>query len=284
MKTGTDWLALWRELVLMKAGMPDGISETGTEEYWKKKAERFKKKSRKSPKESGSIQTFILSELRGNPNSTLLDIGAGGGDWSVIFSPLVHKITALEPSKAMRGLINEKISANSIKNIDLVDGSWPAVDIHPHDFVLASHSMYGEGDFKSFIGKMETSSNKGCFLVIKALYQDTIMAEAARRILGQPYDSPCLQIAYNALLQLGIFPNVLMETGKVWKSWSNKSIEEALVDIKNRLGLVNLNSHDEFLISLLESGLIKKEDKYFWPAGVGSALLYWNKSDQGKVD
>jgi len=276
METVTDWLKLWKEIVTVKMGMYDQKGEFQTEEYWKKKASHFKKKSDKSQLNLGSSLQFIASKLKANPESTLLDIGAGTGDWSEFLAPYAKKITALEPSDTMAELILERINAGKIENIELVKGKWPGIYIEPHDFTLASHSMYGEPNFESFIEKMISSSRKGCFLILKVLFTDTIMAKASKRILGQPYDSPCFQIAFNALHQMGIFPNVTMEKGKSWKSWSNDSIEEALEDIKNRFGIASVTDHDDFLISLLESDLTKKDGKYFWPTGVGSALIHWD--------
>lgn len=276
METVTDWVKLWRELVSMKIGMSDRKNAMQLEDYWRKKADRFKSKKGKKQSDPGSSLTFIASILKSNPDSTLLDIGAGAGDWSEFLAPYAKKVTALEPSDFMGELISEKIIEGNIENVELVKGSWPAIDIEPHDYTLASHSMYTETEFQPFIDKMVETSRKGCFLVLKTLFLDTVMAKASQRILGQPYDSPCLQIAFNALHQMGIYPNVEMESGKSWNPWSNDSLDDALLDIKRRFGILNTSDHDDFLTSLLESELIKEDGKYIWPEGVGSALVYWD--------
>ena len=276
METVTDWLELWKEIVTVKMRMVDQNREIQAEAYWKKKADRFKKRADKGPLDPGSSRQLIASKLKANPGSTLLDIGAGSGDWCEFLAPYAKRVTALEPSDTMTGLISERIQSGKIKNIDLVKAKWPDIDIEAHDFSLASHSMYAETDFKRFIEKMAFFSRKGCFLVLKVLFPDTIMAKASQRILGQPYDSPCFQIAFNALHQIGIFPNVVMETGKAWKPWSNDSIEEALYELKKRFGLTGVSDHDDFLTALLESDLTEKDGKYLWSPGVGSALIFWD--------
>ena len=276
METNTDWLKLWEEIVSMKMGIAEQDHEIRAEAYWKKKAGKFRKKAEDELKDPGSVRQLIASILKAHPGSTLLDIGAGGGDWCEFLAPYAKKITALEPSDTMAGLITERIDTGKIENIELVQGKWPGIDIEPHDFSLASHSMYAETNFKRFIEKMVSCSRKGCYLVIKVLFPNTIMAKTSQRIVGHPYDSPCFQIAFNALHQIGIFPNVEMETGKTWKSWSNDSIEEALQELKKRFGLAGVSEHDHFLTSLLESNLTEKDGKYLWPPGVGSALIYWD--------
>jgi len=92
----------------------------------------------------------------------------------------------------------------------------------------------------------------------------------------QPYDSPNFQVAYNALLQMGIYPNVLMEIGKPWEPWLNSSMEEALSELKNRLAVHDTPEHDGFLKKLLDDHLIEKNDQVVWPVGNRSALVYWD--------
>lgn len=96
------------------------------------------------------------------------------------------------------------------------------------------------------------------------------------RVWGHPYDSPNFQVAYNVLLQMGIYPNVLMENGGLWTPWKNASIEEALAEVKHRLGLGPSGEHDEFMIDLLRRRLILEDGQYVWPRSVRSALIYWD--------
>jgi hypothetical protein len=73
------------------------------------------------------------------------------------------------------------------------------------------------------------------------------MAEFARMVFGQPHDSPNFVIAYNVLIEMGIYANVLIEDTGLWKGWTNDSLEEALADVKRRLGLKNNPTYDAIL-------------------------------------
>ncbi|MBN1247431.1 MAG: hypothetical protein JXC32_07215 [Anaerolineae bacterium] len=101
------------------------------------------------------------------------------------------------------------------------------------------------------------------------------MAEAARLVWGQPYDSPNFQVAYNALLQLGIFADVHMENAGLWRPWTSPSLEDALADVRRRLGLSEGGRHDDALRALLEQRLVQKDGIWTWPRSVCSALVYW---------
>jgi hypothetical protein len=141
--------------------------------------------------------------------------------------------------------------------------------------------MYGVADFRAFVEKMNQVTRKRCFLLMRVLLADAVMARAARRIWGQPYDSPNFQVAYNALMQMDIYPNVVMETEHGWHPWTHDSLEAALEDVKNRFGLENDDTHDTFLLSLLEASLQKQDGTYVWPVGNRSGVLHWNARHEG---
>ncbi len=271
----TDWCKLWEQLsdIQNKAfGRKKGHKE---DDFWKHKATHFDKMVDERWSKPDSSRDFLIQKLKDTPGSSLLDIGAGTGKWSLLVSPYTSKVTALDPSLAMQEILRGKIQKHKILNIDIVTGTWPEDDVAPHDFILASHSMYGVADFKAFVNKMSTTATKACILLLRAPFADSIMAAAARHVFGQPYDSPNFQIAYNILLGMDIYPDVIMEADGTWPAWTNDSFEEALGELKNRLGLSNTPSYDDFLSDLLEKNLILEDDKVVWPSGNRSALVYW---------
>jgi hypothetical protein len=223
-----------------------------------------------------SSREFLVSALKSNAGSTVLDIGAGTGAWAVLMARHAAGVTAVEPSRAMAEILIEKVRTERIENITVVDGIWPDVSVGPHDYVLASHSIYGAADFRAFVLKMSDTARRACFLLLRVPFTDAIMARAAMHVWGQPYDSPNFQIAYNALLQIGVYPNVIMESPKGWRPWTNSSLGEALEEMKSRLDLSDTNQHDEYLIGLLEGELREENGRVVWPAGNQSALVYWD--------
>ena len=139
--------------------------------------------------------------------------------------------------------------------------------------------MYGFPDFEGFIRSIEAASRHLCALIIRAPDPKDLMSIAATHIWGQPYDSPDYQVAFNALLQLGIFPNVLMEDTGLWDPWTNCSMEEALSEAKRRLRIPEKNKHDDYLRNLLRRYLTLQNGRYVWPKGIRSALVYWERED-----
>ncbi len=275
----THWQTLWKQLSEIQSQAFSQKKQKPTkgkpDDFWKNKARRYDKMVEDRWSKPDSSRDFLISKLQENPGSTLLDIGAGTGKWSLLASSHTAKVTALDPSPAMQQVLREKIKDEKITNIDIITGTWPEAAIAPHDYVLASHSMYEVKGFERFVNKMTATATKACIMVLRVPFADSIMAKAATRVFGQPYDSPNFQVAYNILLAMDIYPDVIMEADRSWPGWNNDSFEAALDELKNRLALGGNTEHDAFLIDLLKENLTRKGDRVVWPAGNRSALVYW---------
>jgi hypothetical protein len=61
-----------------------------------------------------------------------------------------------------------------------------------------------------------------------------------------------------------------------WLQESNRSLEDALADVKRRFRLPEDSEHDVFLLGLLRRRLTRQGDQLVWPRGVRSALVFWD--------
>nr|WP_320131385.1 class I SAM-dependent methyltransferase [uncultured Holophaga sp.] len=276
MQQEPDWAELWRELVELRSrdrGEPSpNIAINSTD-----KAFSFDEHVKKRWEKEDSSRSFLLDMLRARPGSSILDIGAGTGSWVCLLAPLAARVTAVEPSPAMAHVMRENIRTLGLTNTEVVEAPWPEAQVGMHDISLCSHAMYGCADFVGFVRRMEEVTRHCCVLLMRAPAPDGVMAEISRKVLGQSHDSANFQVAYNALLQMGIFANVLMEDTGPWRSWSHGSLEEALLDVKKKLGLLHTGGHDASIREILERRLIMQEGRYTWPSGVQTALLHWHR-------
>lgn len=270
----TDWIALWRELVEIRSRSQksDGGANPQTD-IWEARAREFDEHVKRRWARPDSSREFICSEL--DANATVLDIGAGTGAWTALLARRACRVTAVDPSPAMIAIMQENLAAQGLANVNIVQGAWPDVAVEPHDFSLCSHAMYGYPDFPAFIERMIASTKRMCFLILRAPSLDGIMAEAARHIWGQPLDRPNFTIAYNILLQMGIYPSVLMENTGLWDSRISQSLDEALSKLQRHFGSNGSSEYDDFLGALLRRRLIWQGGQYVWPREVRSALVYW---------
>lgn len=277
MEEVTDWIRLWRELVEVRATAQETADPAETErDRWQHRVKDFHASVRRRWARPDSSRDFVIAQLDAAPGSTLLDIGAGTGSWAILLSRHVRQMTAIDSSAAMIQVMRENLLAEAVTNVEIVHGAWPDVSVEKHDFSLCSHAMYGYADLPTFIRRMVQATRHRVFLLMRAPTVDGIMAEAAIRIWGHPYDSPDFQVGYNALLQMGIFSNVLMENTGLWTPWTSASLEEALSEMKRRFGLGQVSEHDNFLNDLLRRRLALEDGQYVWPRSVRSALVYWD--------
>jgi SAM-dependent methyltransferase len=272
----TDWNSLWRELVEIKSHSRkrDAGAESQAD-VWHAKARSFDESVKRRWAKPDSSREFILSQF--DADSTVLDIGAGTGAWTVLLARRVRQVTAVDLSEAMLKAMQENLVAEGITNVKTVQGAWPDVSVEPHDFALCFHAMYGCLDLPAFIARMVACTRRMCFLMLRAPTLDGVRAEAAQHIWGHPLDSPNFTIAYNILLQIGIYANVLMEDTGLWEQRTSASLEDAFSDMKRHFGLNGNSEHDGYLMDLLRRRLTwhASRNQYVWPREVRSALVYW---------
>lgn len=274
MNKQTDWLDMWANLVQISE---ERRKQKYTSETWYGRAEDFRARVKKRWKVGmDSSRRFVLDSLNQFPQASVLDIGAGTGDWALLMAEKAKAVTALDPSESMLSVMRERVNQSESHNITLVQGEWPDVSLGKFDLCFCSHAIYGARDIIPFIDALNKTARKRVILLVRAPQPDAVMAQAAQLVFGHPYDSPNYQILINILFSLGIFPNVLMEDRGLWKPWICDTVEDALIDIKQRLGLVNEDRFDQNLKQLLARKLKKMEYGYEWPRGVRTALIYWD--------
>lgn len=275
-----DWLALWGELSRRsghhgkRCWAPDG-----GEDAWAERARHYLAEVTRRWAKPDSSRTTVLASL--SSEHRVLDIGAGAGAWAALLARHCCSVTAVEPSPAMRGVMARHLEEQGIENVSIEPCAWPKVAVHEHDISLCAHAMYGWHDLAAGIRAMEAVTRERCFLLMRAPTTDGVMAEASRRVWGHPHDSPNFWIAYNALGQMGIHADVVMEDRGLWGSWTHDTVDEALSDLKDRLGVPEPHDADPDLRALLERRLEPRDGLLVWPPGVCTALVTWVPSGGG---
>jgi SAM-dependent methyltransferase len=111
----------------------------------------------------------LLDLLRGlvRPEETWIDIGAGGGRYSLAIALLARRVYAVEPSAGMRQAILEAAQEHAIENIDVYGERWPAESTAPvADVALISHVGYDIADIGPFLDEMDAHASRLCVGVL----------------------------------------------------------------------------------------------------------------------
>lgn len=263
----TDWGELWRTLATAERSAGDG--EAQMVNRWQAVAARL---------DSGSgypdpMLDFLLSRL--DPSWTLLDVGAGVGRWAVPLAKRVRSVTAVEPSTAMREMLERRARDNGLGNLATVGAAWPDAKSPVHDVAIAVFSMYGAPDLVGFVRAMEACARRACYLAMRVPAHDGVIGELSERIHGCWHDSPNFIVGYNLLLAAGFYPSVFMEPRPV-RFWTDSSIEQAISRAKRHLRLSG-TEHDELIRGTLEKRLVPEGEGFRWTDVMRSALIYWDR-------
>jgi FkbM family methyltransferase len=261
-----DWLTLWKELseTFLKPGPePD-----------RGMVERFRAQDRGRALPPDGLLDHVLETL--DPGTTVLDIGAGTGRWTIPIARVAGRVTALEPASGMEEMLRANMVEAGTDNIDIVAAGWQEAQVERHDVTVAAHSLYTCPDLAGVVRFMERHARRTCFVELRILPADGVIVELAERIHGSPHDSPDAVVAWNALYSMGICANVLVEADAEYRT--DATFDEALARAKSHLALDGPTAHDDLIRRTLSERLTRTDAGYVWPDGRRAALLWWRPS------
>ncbi len=261
-----DYLQLWRDLTLRSRG------QFGTGFDRRERAQEYDAASkRRNVGRPDALFEFVKRDLR--PEDTVIDIGAGTGRWTVPLAEVTHQVTAVEPAAAMAEVLGKNAAAAGVSGkIAVVPATWEAAEVEVHDVVTCFHAAYMSADLAAFVRKMEAHARRTCYLGLRHFPADGIIQELSTRIYGTRHDSPNFIVGYNALYQMGIYANVLLE--EFQRVWTDQSLEAAFARAKRHLFLEDA-TRDELVRSTLERRLVFRDGVYEWPDSMTTALVWW---------
>jgi len=107
----------------------------------------------------------IFSFVKGEfdlKNKIILDLGAGTGRFSLLFSQLAKKVYAIEPSSKMLKVLKHKIKEKKVENIHLINKSVESLELIDNsiDVIFSSWVLSGIYNWQSGISDRELDRNK----------------------------------------------------------------------------------------------------------------------------
>ena len=268
------WSQLWQELS-ERVRQPGPGEDTEKGSWPEDRAQRFDSAVRRKLREGPDpLLDHVVGSLA--PDHTALDIGSGTGRFAVPMAGVASRVTAVEPSAAMIGRLQANAAEAGVENIHVVEASWEEAQVEAHDVALCVHAMYGSPDFPGFVEKMQRNARETCFLVMRLPSADGVIAELSNLIHGQPHDSPNFVVGYNALYEMGVYANVLVENAV--RTWTDNSLDEAVERAKRHLRLGTTAGYDGAIRETLTRKLVSRDGAYLWPDGMRSALVWWHPS------
>lgn len=266
----------WRKLVTARLGEMErlqpgrGALNAG---FWDTRAKRFAKRLPVSSV-AGDPLYRRLRQATGR-RSTVLDVGAGTGRFTVALAPGVAAVTAVDPAERMLDVCRRQAAKLGLTNVALVHSKWEDADVEPADVAFSSYVVTLVPDAARFLAKLDAAATQRAFLYLGAYTADAIMDPLWRHFHGSSRKpGPTYLDAVDVLRELGLKPKV--EVVEVATRGRFKTIADAAKDYRDQLCLPDTPEIRKELRGLLQHWLIRRGDALAAPLKtVPAAVISW---------
>lgn len=230
------------------------------DDFWAKLARSFR-----PPAEHGHEEDATVAALAAliTPGDRALDVGAGGGRIAVPLARRCRGVVAVEPSPAMRAVLEEAIREQGVANVRVVPGTWEDVDVEPAELAFASHVTYSVRAIDPFLRKLTDRAIKRAALVIMTDPPQTPFAPFWRAVYGEDrLRLPCRDEALAVLREIGADPAIIPLPPIPVGPFGTR--EEALDTLRLRLFAAPGTPADDRLQAAF-ADLTEERDGRLWP-------------------
>ena len=267
--------ASWKRLVRARLAETARLSAAGapdTTGFWDSRARRYASRfgtpDRRDP--------FVARVRRVvGPTSTVVDVGAGPGRFSLALASRAREVIAVEPSGRMLGHLRRQSRRLHIENVRCLQGRWEDVDAPPADVVICSYVLPLIEDVGGFLAKMDATAKDRAFLYLSAMSVEALFDPFWRHFHGAPRrPGPTYLDAVAVLEELGLAPEV--EVVEVPVRTTFASLGAAVDEYRENLFLADTADVRRQLRSLLRPWLTEREGTFRPPLrSMPAAVVGW---------
>jgi SAM-dependent methyltransferase len=156
-------LEAWRLAVLADKTQVEALPDRpDPSDFYAPVAEQF----RADPRRAGDPSLEHLRSLV-EPGDSWLDLGAGGGRYTLPLALRAKRVYAVEPSSGMRQVLASAATDAGVTNLDVFDERWPGPSRCPvADCGLISQVGYDIADIGPFLEQFEAHVSRMCVAML----------------------------------------------------------------------------------------------------------------------
>lgn len=167
--TDIDFNAVWQETFGWNdtADMDDRkFNDQVESDFWMQLAPRYTQEYNLNH-DTGLIAAKLAGFL--GQAKTILEIGCGSGNFTLLMAQYSRQILGLDFSPAMLQALQQRLNTSECKNVTLQNGKWEDfASPKTFDYIVSVNSLYRIRDIKNALLKMNTYSTQG-FVIVRTI-------------------------------------------------------------------------------------------------------------------
>jgi len=269
----------WRE-ALAGWAIPEPILAAAPESPWTLPRAHFASRTDAQLAAGEGVALARAAEAL-RPRGSLLDVGAGTGRYTLPLARVAGRVTAVEPSAAMRSYLEASATERGLDNVTVVPEPWESARVEPHDVALVSHVLYPIADVVPFIRKVDAVSRLACVLVIRIEQLGAGIESLWTEVWGsaRPPEPTFLDL-FNLLYAMGIRANAQVIPFGTPRQGATlgATLDDALHQIRSLLFLAEDDPRLETVVRpRIPDVLVHRGDHWAWKEARHAALIWWTK-------
>jgi SAM-dependent methyltransferase len=257
---------------LGEAGRLDPDRDVASGRYWDSRARRY------AARTAGTAERDpFLAEVRRRVGrrTTVVDVGAGTGRFSLALAPRAAEVVAVDPSAGMLGILRREAGRRGLTNLRCVEGRWEDVDVVA-DVAICSYVLPVVPDPVPFLRKLDRSSRRHVLLYLGAFSADALFDPLWRHFHGKPRKpGPTYLDLMAVLTDMGLSPAV--KVVEVPSSSRFDSLAAAVREYVDYLVLPDSPQVRRELKGLLASWLVPEGNRWRLPVRtLPAAVVSWS--------
>lgn len=248
------------------------------EKIWDERAEDFEIKELPSA-ENNEFLRYLYEKARPDRSMSALDIGCGGGKYSLALAKDVREVAGTDVSGRMLEAARRYARKEQLSNVNFYKEDWQTADIDALGFrgrfdLVFAHMTPAIADYGT-LDKMNACAKGHCFLVKPARREDAVQDAAFLRagLLGREQLDEAVMNTFAYLWLKGYEPE-LSYRKEVWKSTrSLESMERWCVDrarLRKELTKEEEQAIRSFLREISRDGTVEETTR------TTIVTIYWN--------
>lgn len=244
-------------------------------DFWDRRARRFH-----STTKDVALQDPLLRRLQSviTSQTSVLDVGAGTGRFTLALALTARHITAVEPNAAMLGYLLHDASEQGFTNITTMQTNWQdAPEDLAAEVVICSHVLYPIVDIEPFLAKLYQATHHTCYIYMRAISIDALTGHLWQHFHRDERRLPPGYIhALDVLYEMGLYADVEIVTLPVILNYP--SLEIAVEEVSEQLILPGDEKTREELRQLLQEWLVERDGMLVPPVeGMIGAIISLQK-------